>query len=588
MAKNSKHALTAYQQGNLKEALSLYKKQCKQNPSNVDAWLMTGVIEGKLGALSRAEKAFRTALKLQPGSFSAWDNLAIIKTIKGQYRDAEQHFRRSLQLNPNNHQAHNGLGNTLRELGKPDAAAAAFRKAIALKHDYVEAYNNLGNLLQDQCSFADAARMYKKAIVLSPNYIDALFNLGTNHQKSGQLDEALKLYYQVLQLTPTHFTALAAIADIYEKQGHYQEAYNQLNPLVIKNALPVSSAGTFGTICRRLNRHTEAIHRLEHYLEQTAISPKQAQDLHFCLGELYDDIGRVDNAFQHFVHGNALRPFPNDEVQQRQTFQSIRENFNKENLAKLPQSSNKSELPVFIVGMPRSGTSLIEQILASHPDIHGGGELSMIADITKSLPEQFGKHCDYPDGFSSLTGENLDRLADTYLDYLSRLSLGVARVTDKMPHNFLHLGLIDRLFPNARVIHCVRDPMDTLLSIYFHNFNANHPYANNLDSLGKYYGHYQAIMNHWKDSLRIPILDVQYENLVMDQEQESRRLIEFCGLPWNDVCLRYHETKRVVSTPSYDQVRKPVYRSSIGRWRAYEKYLAPLKNALNTDASLTD
>ena len=247
----------------------------------------------------------------------------------------------------------------------------------------------------------------------------------------------------------------------------------------------------------------------------------------------------------------------------------------------MPRSANRSKLPVFIVGMPRSGTSLVEQILASHPQVCGAGELEDAHGMTVTLATMLGGKIAYPACLTSAKRRHLDELAQRYLAKLSKFSRTAMRVTDKMPHNFMALGLIELLFPGAHIIHCKRDPVDTCLSIYGLEFNTNHPYADNLEHLGAYYLEYLRLMEHWKTVLSVPILEVQYEELVADQEGVSRQMVEFCGLPWDVRCLNFHQAERVVTTHSYDQVRRPIYKQSVARWKNYESHLAPLIAALS-------
>jgi hypothetical protein len=216
--------------------------------------------------------------------------------------------------------------------------------------------------------------------------------------------------------------------------------------------------------------------------------------------------------------------------------------------------------------------------------VYGAGELDDIYRIAQSLPREIQSTLPYPKCVDNLSKKNIDPIALRHLERLGKFSKNVARVTDKMPHNFLGLGLIELLFPQARVIHCMRDPLDTCLSIYFQQFNKHHPYANSLEHLGRYYNQYLRMMEHWKKTLRIPVMDVKYEEMVDDPEATSRALIDFCELEWDDRCLRFHESKRVVTTPSYDQVRRPIYKKSVARWKKYEKHLGPLKAALNDHA----
>jgi hypothetical protein len=237
---------------------------------------------------------------------------------------------------------------------------------------------------------------------------------------------------------------------------------------------------------------------------------------------------------------------------------------------------------VFIVGMPRSGTTLVEQILASHPAVFGAGELDDIRQISAALPSLLGSANPYPECLAQAGQSSLTKIADRYLVHLRGLSSDARRITDKMPTNFLHLGLIELLFPQARVIHVIRHPLDTCVSCYFEEFTTTNSYAYDLEQMGIYYKQYERIMRHWKDVLKIRMLDVRYEELVDNQENICRQMIEFCDLEWDDRVLRFYETKRDVATPSFDQVRQPLYRKSIGRWKNYERHLGPLMRVLGT------
>jgi len=299
------------------------------------------------------------------------------------------------------------------------------------------------------------------------------------------------------------------------------------------------------------------------------------RQLYFELGRLHDKLGSFDEAFESFSKGNLLAGFNFDSEKHTKKIDCRIAAFLPEVMGKLTRAFNRSERPVFIVGMPRSGTTLVEQIVAGHSEVFGAGELRFLPDLVHSLPSTV-----YPVDIETITREVLDGLAKQYLDRLDELDQIATRVTDKMPRNFLDLGLIALLFPGARIIHCIRDPLDTCLSIFFQDFTSTHDYSSDLASIGYYYKEYQRLMLHWQTVIDIPIFEVRYEELVDQQEQISREMIEFCGLSWDAHCLEFHQQKRTVATASYDQVRRPIYRSSLARWKNYETYLEPLKEAL--------
>jgi hypothetical protein len=256
--------------------------------------------------------------------------------------------------------------------------------------------------------------------------------------------------------------------------------------------------------------------------------------------------------------------------------------FSREAMAGLPRAGRNDVRPVFIVGMPRSGTSLVEQILASHRDIHGAGELSDLGLLALSTA---AGTLEYPESVATLSAMDMDRLSAAYGSRLDEIAPRASRVTDKMWQNFEFLGFASLLFPEARVIHCTRDPMDTGLSCFFHHFyGAGVAFAYDLAHIGAYYRQYLRIMDHWRQVLPLPVLEVSYERLVADTETQTRKIVDFTGLPWDPACLRFFETERVVGTASHEQVRRPVYRTSVGRHRRYLEWLGPLAQALGEDS----
>ncbi|HEY1921742.1 MAG TPA: sulfotransferase, partial [Tepidisphaeraceae bacterium] len=299
--------------------------------------------------------------------------------------------------------------------------------------------------------------------------------------------------------------------------------------------------------------------------------------------DLLDRAGRYDEAFALAERANAIyRGRPYDPAISENWATRVAGYFTRERIGSLPKATVLNEKPVFIVGMPRSGTSLVEQIAASHPAVHGAGELNFMFRVLDGTVGMLGSNTEnYPACLDRLTTEIADKAAGIYLGPLTALNPDAARITDKMPLNWFHLGLIALLFPGARIIHCRRDSMDTCLSCFLTHFNSGHEYKHNLPHLGHFYRIYERMMAHWRSAIDMPMLEVAYEDVVAGAETQSRRIVEFLGLAWDDRCLTPHKTKRAVATASVQQVRRPIYNTSVRRWRRYEKHLGPLKAALS-------
>jgi hypothetical protein len=316
-------------------------------------------------------------------------------------------------------------------------------------------------------------------------------------------------------------------------------------------------------------------------VEKQLQAPNQsAQDrarLHFTAAELLDAMGRYEDAFPHARRGNELARPAYDPAAHEHTFDAFINFFTRKQLGSLAHARDRCERPIFIVGMPRSGTSLVEQILASHPSVHGGGELETMTHVWEAtLQALSAPPAHYPACLDRLTVDQADALGQMYLQALLGLNPTAARITDKLPLNFLHLGLISLLLPGAKVIDCRRDPRDTCLSCYMTMFEVGNDFKYDLNHTAHFYCQYQRLMSHWQEALDLPILEVSYEEIVTEPEGQTRRMLAFLGLPWDEGCLRFHENPRPVTTSSMQQVRRPLYQSSIGRWRHYARLVAEL------------
>ncbi len=568
-------------QGKMDKALPCHRRALKLKPDYALAHYHLGNALKECEDYKGAAVSYDKALQLNSSFPDAHNNLGNILLLEGRYKDAAASFEQALRINPNFIEAYVNLGHVLQHLGELDRAIANLQEALRRNPDNAQACYHLGVACRDQGSYNEAEACFRRAIEIRPDYAEAFGDLGNVLHRQGKFDQALESFEHTLKLRPDSIDAVAGVAAVLEKQGEYEQACEQLYPLIEAGTTNANLAITFGLISRHLDRREEAIAFMQHVLEMNSLAAIERQRLHFGLGQLYNDISEYDQAFAHYRQANESNIYELKPGAQAKLFDDLIETCTPELMARLPRATRLSEQPVFIVGMPRSGTSLVEQILASHPAVFGADELMDVINIANKLPLALAVEAPYPECMESLDQDVMDRLAQAYLEHLDALSGGAVRVTDKMPHNFLHLGLIELLFPGARIIHCIREPLDTCLSCYFQDFGARHTYTGDLVHLGEYYMQYERLMRHWQEVLSIPVLEIRYEELVADQERLSRSMLEFCGLEWDDRCLQFYRSDRIVKTASYDQVRQPIYGKSVARWKNYEAYLDPLIMALN-------
>ena len=574
-------ANTLFRQGKVEGAARLYQQLLNVQPGLALAWYMLGSSLSAQGRLDEATDAFRKTIELDPNHAESHYGLGYVCNARHDYADAAEHFRQALRLQPQYAQAENGLASTLQAQGQYREALGHYDEALKLFPGYAEARFGRGSALMVLGESDAAIQNLQEAIRLNPEYSDAYITLASALMTRSRPDEAMACCEKALQINPDNADAVALTATIEQHAGDPQQALARLQPWIERGIDNTNLAVAFAEVSKSLDRPGDAIELMERLLARDEALPVTSQrNLHFNLGRLYDSTGQYEKAFEHYRKGNEARAMEFDAATHAREIDAIIEVFSKDFMASAVRASQRTEKPVFVVGMPRSGTSLVEQILASHPSVHGAGELPDLLQMVSRLPETLGTSEGYPRCVNALEQAQADALAAGYLQHLDSLAPDAARVIDKMPGNFRFLGLIELLFPDARVIHCVRDPLDTCLSCYFQDFSRTHAYSYDLAGLADYYRDYRRLMAHWQEVLQIPVLEVRYEELIENQETVSRAMVDFCGLEWDDSCLRFHETERFVATASYDQVRRPLYKKSVARWKHYEKHLGPLIEAL--------
>jgi tetratricopeptide (TPR) repeat protein len=553
-------------------------------PRYADAHNSLGIVLSQEDAFEGAERCFRKALELVPDHARALQNLGSVLIEMERFEEAVEQFQRLVRLEPDNPAAHFHLGFAHAKLKNHDQARAAYEQALALDPNYLDARNNLGSLLLRSDEPSGALDAFRAADRLRPNNPYILQNIAKSLQEMDRMAEAGDVYRRIIDLDQSNIgEAFAGLVVTLQQRGLFEEATQVIGEHAARNTNPLALIAL--KVVDRNYRPTEE--EVGHIVEAVATaddpnSPRLAP-LCFAAAGHFDRVGEYDRAFEYLLNANRIRNLEYDH--DPDTYDTLvdryRTTFTAELLEAKAKLGSKRERPIFIVGMPRSGTTLTEQIVASHPEVGGAGEQTEIGAIVRSLANTDEGSEDSLEAVTRLDGATIDALAERYLRHVGKLLPDYARTSDKMPGNFQHLGLIAILFSGASLVHCRRDPRDTCLSIFFSSFGGSHPYAYDLYKLGRRYRSYTRLMEHWHAVLPGRILDVVYEDLVNDQEAASHRLLEFCGLSWDDRVLQFHRTERTIKTASLWQVRQPIYRTSVERWRAYEKYLEPLERGLS-------
>ncbi len=571
--------LISFQQGDYADAARLIEQAIQLN-GNVPAFHFNlGNAYKQVGQLDSAIDAYRRATQLDPGFLKAHLNLGLALQAQGKFDAAVESYRKVIALKPDHADAHNNLGLALQALGKPDMAVVHYRKALAIEPDFAEAHNNLGIALQAQGKLGEAIESYHQALALKPDLAEAHNNLGNTLREAGLLDKAGEHYHQALALKPGYAEAHVGLAYLNLDFGNFEAARAALlRALECRPEHPVAWA-MLASLRKMAPADESWLNTALRMVSQgnSALSGKETYNLWFAIGKYYDDTRQYDPAFSAYRQANALKRQIEggfDRAGFSRLIDALISTYTADFIRQQREEASPSERPVLIVGMPRSGTSLIEQIIASHPAAFGAGELTFwgqqaTANMAAILSGNYGP------GLVAHAASECER-------YLQSLSATAERVVDKMPDNFLRLGFIATVFPQARIIHSQRNPVDICVSIYFQNFVSGHSYGTDLADLAFYYREYNRLMRHWRNALPAErLLEVPYEALIDDQAGWSRRIIEFIGLEWDERCLDFDKTERAVGTASNWQVRQKIYNTSKARWRHYEKHLGPLLGLLD-------
>lgn len=445
----------------------------------------------------------------------------------------------------------------------------------------IRALHMMGLSLGESAQFDDAEKYFRKCLKIEPRNAGIVLSMARLSMSEGKSQLALQRLEKALKWKPGYEEAIIEMAALYERTGKFSLSRAALKRIKDKSRVEARKAEILGLIALHEGNFKQAVEATAHVVSDEQYEPLIRRRIAYLRGQAFDKIGDVDQAMEQWHLANRLLRGQFDPDLRRRRIDDEIAFFSKQFLTSCAQATNRSELPIFIAGLPRSGTTLVEQIIDAHPKGYGAGELRHINQLVNKLPERLEETEVYPRCLSGLTEKKADEIAEEYLSMLAKLaSHSSLRAVNKSLENYRLLGLIALLFPGARVIYTRRDPVDTGLSIYMNEFHPQHSAWADLKHIGILCHHANRFMEHWKQVVDIPILEVHYEQLVADQEGESRRIIEFCGLEWDDRCLRFFESGRTVMTASYAQVAKPVYTSAIGRHKRYEKHLGPLLEGL--------
>ena len=598
-----------YAEGKYQEALACFKSALDLNNSVADIWRICGDIHWLLNqhedALEHYEKAlsitpedailrskyaavlaaggktddsmsqYRRAIELQPTQLKYYDELSALMVSAGLYDDAVSVCQKALQVDSSYVNACNNIGKIyLFYKNQPELAGEYFNRSLEIDASSASAHQGLARVLFNQGNVSDAISELETAVKLEPARVEYLNNLAAFQVFSGELDRAMSTYNIVTDIEPENTEAIAGKAEVYQRMRRYQESYDIIMGQLERGVRSANTAIVMSNICGHLDKCSEAIGLIEEMMSQDHLPADARRPLHYALGRLYDADGRHMQAFEQYTAANELDVQDFDATAHSAFVDAIISSTQSVFQEGVEIAGSDCNRPIFILGMPRSGTSLVEQILATHEDVYGAGELDIIRKMVAEL--SFGDR-PYPSAMDPIDYIDYVSLGDAYCDAVRQINDEARHITDKMPDNFLHMGLICRMLPSAHIIHCTRHPLDTILSIYFQAFGRMHTYASDLLSIARYYVGYERLMRHWLETIPMGrVLEVRYESLVGGQEAMTRAIIEYCGLGWDDRCLDFHNTDRAVATASYDQVRRPIYSSSVGRWQNYRDQLAPV------------
>lgn len=604
------------QQGRVQESIKYGQQAVEIEPSMASAHGNLGIALYDAKDYDAAEVAHLKALDLSPTMLQSLNNLGSIERARKNLKLAAEWYQKALNVNADYIESLSNLGAVLVEDDDADAAIAPLERALQLQPNYPEALCNLGLSRLKQERINDAVALLQRSLQIRPDYPEALIGMARAMHELDRPEEAESYLWQATEKSPENADAWCQLAGACIEQGKIEQAEDAYNKALaidmemsdalaglghlrleqgkiddaehlIKQAISIKPDNIYArfhlTQVKKVQLGDENLTAMEALIpEIETMKGEKRISLHYALGKAYDDLKQYDKGFPHYIEGARLKraKLHYDADADAARSQRIIDIIDNAFIERLQGAGDLSDLPIFVLGMPRSGTTLTEQIIASHPQVHGAGELVDLMQAVQQ-PVQGQVLQFYPENLAQLNQETLTQWGQQYVSGLRQRAPNAKRITDKMPTNYLAMGLIPLMLPNAKIIHVKRNPVDTCVSCFTGLFNCHQDATYDLVELGRHYLNYTRLMHHWQQVMpQDSFIEVQYEDIVADMEGQARRLIDFCGIEWDDACLNFHKNKRNIRTASVTQVRQPIYTSSVERWRNYEKYLGPLLDTL--------
>ncbi|MCH9695409.1 MAG: sulfotransferase [Gammaproteobacteria bacterium] len=567
-------------QGKLPEALHSLKRAAELEPGSSSIRMKKAQVLTALGRDDEATNEFEESFKLTPHRAELVRGLGLQRM--GNIKEAEKIYRDVLLKDPANVDALRLLAGVAMRAKQWGDAEALLEKALDIAPDFFQGWMDLGLARQEQDKMESALEAFKRVTQLEPNKPNGFAAAGTTSAMAGWHEDSISWFEEAIEKDPGHPGALSGLGHVFKTVGRQEDAIDSYRRCVRHNPDHGESWWSLANL-QTFRFDDEDVAIMEQQLELPDLHDEMRANFEFALGKAYEDRKDYDRAFMHYEAGNANRRQREnyDPVQTVDVHDQFINTFTSEFLASKSSAGDDSNAPILIVGLPRSGSTLIEQILASHPQVEGTHELPDLGRVARMIGTQRDDQKSYPSVISHLDDHEFAELGRDYLQRTTKYRLeGLPRFTDKLPNNFVHVGFLHLILPNAKIINARRHPLDSCLGSFKQLFARGQPFTYDQFELGEFYMQYQQLMDHWHAVLPGKVLDVQYENVVDDLETEVRRILEYCDLPWDDACLRFWETDRAVKTASSEQVRKPIYASSKHLWRNYESHLQPLIEVL--------